>query len=120
MTLIVFFLFRSLEGDNYNSTQTNCSENHGYGDGSTSTEAYISAIVIGFVRLVASLLLSKLLRRFRRRSMYFTSAALTIVSLASFATCTIFIQRFVFSKILKTNKSVQCHFMLRDSLTQIP
>lgn len=58
----------------------------------TSNEAYISAIVIGSVRLIASLLLSKLLRRFRRRSMYFTSAILTIISLASFATCNLFIE----------------------------
>ena len=65
----------------------------GLGDGSTSREAYISAIIIGFVRLLASLLLSKLLRKFRRRSMYFASAILTIISLISFAICTIFIER---------------------------
>ena len=37
------------------------------GDGSTSNEAYITAIIIGVVRLIASLVLSKLLRKHCRR-----------------------------------------------------
>lgn len=67
--------------------------------GNVSQEAYLSAIVIGLVRLVASLLLSKLLRKYCRRSMYFTSAGLTIVSLASFATCITFIDRYYFNRL---------------------
>jgi len=66
---------------------TDCSKLDGFGDGSISKEAYISAIIIGLVRLLASLLLSRLLRDYCRRSMYFASAALTITSLACFATC---------------------------------
>jgi len=66
---------------------TDCSKLEGFGDGSISKEAYISAIIIGLVRLLASLLLSRLLREYCRRSMYFASAALTITSLACFAAC---------------------------------
>merc|ERR1712241_898113 len=66
---------------------TDCSKLEGHGDGSISKEAYISAIIIGLVRLLASLLLSRLLREYCRRSMYFASAALTITSLACFAAC---------------------------------
>jgi len=79
---------------NFQNTTTllnNCTKHSG--DGSTSSEAYISAIIIGFVRLLASLLLSKLLREFPRRAMYFTSATMTIISLISFAVCTYFIDR---------------------------
>lgn len=36
-------------------------------------EAYIAAILIGFMRFLSSLLLSKLLYHFRRRTMYFLS-----------------------------------------------
>ena len=56
-------------------------------DGNISSEAYLSAIIMGFVRLVASLLLSKLLRIYRRRSMYFVSALATTLSLFCFASC---------------------------------
>jgi len=59
--------------------------------GTTSSEAYLSAIIIGFVRLIASLLLSKLLRIYRRRAMYFLSAFATIASLFSFAACNLMI-----------------------------
>lgn len=54
---------------------------------STASEAYMSAIIIGSVRLLSSLLLSNLLLRFRRRSMYMTSAMLCVLSLVGFATC---------------------------------
>ena len=50
-------------------------------------KAYMAAILIGSVRLVASLMASKLMYHYRRRDMYFTSAILTIFSLTSFATC---------------------------------
>jgi MFS family permease len=53
----------------------------------TSTEAYLSAIVIGSVRLVSSLLLSNLLTRFRRRPIYFASMAISALALAAFAAC---------------------------------
>jgi hypothetical protein len=59
----------------------------------TSSEAYVSAIILGLVRFFASLLLSRLLRRYRRRFMYFLSALLTLVSLVSFATCNLLVQR---------------------------
>ena len=72
---------------------TDCSKLEGFGDGSISKEAYISAIIIGLVRLLASLLLSRLLREYCRRSMYFASAALTITSLACFAACIVCINR---------------------------
>ena len=61
-------------------------------DAKTSDNAYLSAIIIGFVRLLSSLLLSQLLLKYRRRSMYFVSAILTILSLVSFATCDLFIE----------------------------
>ena len=50
-----------------------------------SQSAYFSAIIIGIIRLVASLSLSYLLVHFRRRSLYLTSALGTIISLATFA-----------------------------------
>lgn len=53
-------------------------------------------LTLGLVRLVASLLLSKLLRKFRRRFMYFLSAFLTLVSLLSFATCNLLVQNHYF------------------------
>jgi len=56
-------------------------------NGHTSSKAYLSAIVMGFVRLVASLVLSKLIRIYRRRAMYFFSAIATCTSLFCFATC---------------------------------
>lgn len=62
---------------------------------SISNEAYISAIIMGFVRLLASLLLANLLRKYNRRDMYFASAGLTIASLVSFATCAFLHSRYV-------------------------
>ena len=50
-----------------------------------SQSAYFSALIIGIIRLVASLCLSYLLVRFRRRSLYLASALGTILSLATFA-----------------------------------
>ena len=50
-------------------------------------KAYMAAILIGSLRLVASLAASKLMYHYRRRDMYFTSAGLTVFSLVSFATC---------------------------------
>ena len=51
-----------------------------------SQSAYISAIIIGLIRLVASLSLTYLLVHFRRRSLYLASALGTILSLATFST----------------------------------
>ena len=51
-----------------------------------SQSAYISAIIIGLIRLLASLSLTYLLVHFRRRSLYLTSALGTILSLATFST----------------------------------
>ena len=61
-------------------------------DAQTSENAYLSAIIIGFVRLLSSLLLSQLLLNHRRRFMYIVSAILTIVSLFCFATCDLLIE----------------------------
>lgn len=95
-----------------NNSTIDCETSQQSGLSSTSTEAYISAIVLGWirfdiswlfliyligvffvgiVRLFASLLLSKLLRRYHRRSMYFLSAILSILSLLSFATCSLLV-----------------------------
>ena len=54
-------------------------------------EAYIAALMIGAMRLIASLLSSKLLYHYRRRAMYFFSAILTIISVLIFATCNYFL-----------------------------
>ena len=43
--------------------------------------AYMSAVVIGTVRLLSSLLLSDLIKRYRRRSMYFFSAGMVSFAL---------------------------------------
>ena len=51
-----------------------------------SQSAYISAIIIGLIRLVASLCLTYLLVHFRRRSLYLASALGSILSLATFST----------------------------------
>ena len=51
-----------------------------------STSAYISAIIIGLIRLVASLCLTYLMVHFGRRSLYLASALGTILSLATFST----------------------------------
>lgn len=42
--------------------------------------------MIALVRLISSLLLSKLLTKYRRRSMYLTSGVTTILALLAFAT----------------------------------
>ena len=66
----------------YNDTNaTQCQINS-----QTSKLAYLSAVIIGIFRLVASLTLAKLLRNHERRSMYFFSMFLTITSLLPFAT----------------------------------
>ena len=61
-------------------------------DSKTSDNAYLSAIIIGLVRLLSSLLLSQLLLKYRRRAMYFLSTVSTIISLVSFATCDLLIE----------------------------
>ena len=50
-----------------------------------AASAYLSAVVIGVIRLAASLALTYLLVLFRRRTMYLASAAATVLSLAVFA-----------------------------------
>ena len=65
------------------------------GNSRVSNEAYISAIIMGFVRLLASLILANLLRKYNRRHMYFASAGMTIASLVCFATCALHHSRFV-------------------------
>jgi len=52
----------------------------------TSPMAYTSAIVIGVCRLISSLMLARLLTNLPRRSMYFVSIILTIISLITFST----------------------------------
>ena len=51
-----------------------------------SQSAYISAILISVIRLLASLSLTYLLVIFKRRRLYLASACGTIISLAMFAT----------------------------------
>lgn len=51
-----------------------------------SQSAYFSAILIGVIRLTASLSLTYLLVLFKRRNLYLTSACGTIISLATFST----------------------------------
>ena len=94
-----YFLTQQSSNPQFNSTLniTDCSKLDGFGDGSISKEAYISAIIIGLVRLLASLLLSRLLRDYCRRFMYFASAALTITSLVCFATCIVCINRYLWN-----------------------
>ena len=82
----------------------------------TSNNAYLSAIVIGVVRTASSLLLSQLLRNYRRRFMYFVSAIATIFSLVSFATCDLLIENdFMFNgnsntlKLINWYKSYICN-----------
>lgn len=60
------------------------------GENQTSKLAYISAVIIGLFRLVASLTLANLLRKYKRRCMYFFSMFLTIGSLITFATMSYF------------------------------
>ena len=89
-------IFDEVFSDNTNGTisvdinNSNCTED--IGEESTSDYAYISAIIIAIVRLFSSLLLSKLLTRYKRRSMYFISAGLTVTALIGFATCVHFIE----------------------------
>ena len=63
--------------------------------------AYLAAILIGTMRLISSLMLSKLLLHFRRRLMYFWSAGVTIFSLFTFATCNYLLLDLTKSNILK-------------------
>jgi len=49
-------------------------------------EAYYSAIILGTVRLLASLTLSRLIWNVPRRKMYFTSLTATAISLIGVAT----------------------------------
>ena len=51
-----------------------------------SKTAYLSAVIIGIIRLLASLSLTYLLVRFKRRSMYLASSCGTILSLMAFST----------------------------------
>ena len=51
-----------------------------------SSSAYFSAIFIGIVRLLASLSLTSLLVKFKRRNLYLFSAIATVLALCSFAT----------------------------------
>ena len=51
-----------------------------------AASAYLSAVVIGVIRLAASLALTYLLVLYRRRTMYLASTAATVLSLAVFAT----------------------------------
>ena len=55
------------------------------------SEAYYSAIALGFLRLVASLLLSKLLLHHPRRRLYFVSCLATVLSLLGVATFNYFL-----------------------------
>ena len=70
---------------NSSKVQQNCD------DKKVADEAYFAALMIGAMRLIASLLFSKLLYHYRRRSMYFFSAILTIISVLIFATCNYFL-----------------------------
>ena len=51
-----------------------------------SQSAYISAIVLGVIRLISSLTLTHLLLRYRRRTLYLLSGSCTALSLALFST----------------------------------
>ena len=55
-----------------------------------SRNAYYSAILVGGVRLIASLSLASLLVRFKRRHLYLASAIATVCSLAVFGTTLLF------------------------------
>lgn len=67
-----------------------------------TSKAYLSAIVMGFCRMAASLLLSKLLRIYRRRAMYFFSATATTVSILCFATCNFVVSHYATSETVHT------------------
>ena len=102
--ILFFFFFQTNHTNLFNDSIQNEISNCDSGV-RTSNNAYLSAIVIGVVRTVSSLLLSQLLRNYRRRFMYFVSAIATIFSLVSFATCDLLIENdFMFngnSNILK-------------------
>ena len=57
-------------------------------------DAYVCAIILTAVRLIASLSVSRWSRSHRRRSVYFTSAGLTILSLVFIATSVYFTKRY--------------------------
>ena len=65
------------------TTLCECDCTHGH---PLSQSAYLSAIIIGVIRLAASLSLTYLLVLYRRRRMYLASACGTILSLAVFST----------------------------------
>ena len=75
-------VFRS---DSEDSASESCSNSR------TSSEAYAAAVAVAAVRLVSSLLLSRLLMRYKRRSLYFCSALLTISFLLAFASSNVLI-----------------------------
>ena len=86
-------VFHDEEKSNANQNVTLSDDDQG--NSRVSNEAYISAIIMGFVRLLASLILANLLRKYNRRHMYFASAGMTIASLVCFATCALHHSRFV-------------------------
>jgi hypothetical protein len=59
-----------------------------------SSSAYHAAIIIGLVRLLASLSLSSLLVKFRRRHLYLVSAVTTVCGLVLFATTLLLTQHY--------------------------
>ena len=74
----------SFSGSSMDIHKNECSS-----DVRTNSMAYISAIVIGTCRLIASLALAKLLREYPRRAMYGVSLFLTIISLLMFSSSTL-------------------------------
>ena len=70
-------------------------------DGESGTavrnDAYVCAIVLTFVRLFASLSLSKISQSLKRRTMYMVSALLTVFSLLLIGACIYSIQRYMIS-----------------------
>ena len=79
----------------YSGSTGDCDNHHD----TTSRYAYLSAVLIALVRLVSSLLLSKLLRNYRRRTMYMFSSSVTILALLSFATATLLLDRDISSAL---------------------
>ena len=61
-------------------------------ENTTAIEAYISGISTVLVRLASSLLLAGLLAKFGRRSIFMTSALVTMTFMVCFATLNFFIQ----------------------------
>lgn len=69
-----------------------------------ANNAYINAIILSIVRLLASLSISSFSKWYHRRSLYFTSAALTTLSLVLVGTSTYFTSRYsVPSKLYNFN-----------------